>query len=168
MGSVEKPEEITVRSALGRYLSPGLVDKIMKADPADTSYLRTEMTHFQFVLVHVKEDEPEETTKTIAKVVETTCANGGTIGNMACSLIVLYLGLPYPKHDSPEARQNLVAALIREGGDRIRVVHGQCDGLAGLFGSQKRMNYGALIPNFSGALKTLLSVELGTAVEITC
>lgn len=149
-------------------LPSNVLDKILKTDRDDTWYPRTEMTHFQFVLVHVKDDDPEETKKTIGAVVETILQTRATLGDMTCSLILGYLGLPDRQSDSAEARQKLVAALIREHGDHIRVAHGQCNGLVGLFGSKRRMNYGGLIPNFSGALKTLLALEFGGAVEITC
>lgn len=161
-------EFMKTRRALEKFISPNLASETLAGRHAGTLSLGPEIRHFQFVLVHVREDDPEETTRTIAGVVETICGCGAIVGHIACSVIDGYFGFPWPECDSIEARQKLVAALIADNGDRVRIAHGQCNGLVGNFGSKKRMDYGALIPNFSGALKTLLALEFGSAAEITC
>jgi hypothetical protein len=74
--------------------------------------------------------------------------------------------VPLPEGNSPDVRRGLVDTLLRENGERIRIVHGECDGAVGLLGPQKRVTYGEVIPGFSGILKTLLETKVGTAVEV--
>jgi hypothetical protein len=89
------------------------------------------------------------------------------IPNITSSLFIALLGVPFPEGNSAEARRGLVEVLLRESGDRIRVVHGECDGAVGTFGGGGRWTYGAVIPGFSEILKKLLETKFGTAAEIS-
>jgi hypothetical protein len=126
-----------------------------------------ELMHFQYVLVHIRESEPDKITMLLARVVDAFLIHQATPADTTPSLLVGYFGFPNAKYDSIEARINLVAALLAENGTAVRIAHGQCNGLGGFFGSQRRGIYGAVIPIFSAVLKKLLDIEFGTAVEIS-
>src|SRR4030095_9156220 len=121
------------------------------------------MMHFQYILVHMRETAPGELQKLIARVIEAFFPRNGVLGSIQSSLVVGYLGIPWPQYDSSEARADLVAALLAANGKAIRIAHGECNGLVGLIGSNRRFTYGAIIPEFSSVLKKLLDAEFGTA-----
>jgi hypothetical protein len=122
--------------------------------------------HFQFVVVHISENTPSEVPQLIGKVVETVMRNQAMLGNVCSSIIVAYLGIPFPDTDSETARMRLVEEVLGIDRNRVRVAHGHCKGLVGVFGAEGGWRYGALIPNFAGVVESLLASPFGTAVEI--
>jgi len=101
-----------------------------------------------------------------SKITRTLIQHHSTVTHITSSLVVALLGVPFPEGNSADARRELVDALLRENGDRIRIAHGECNGTVGLFGGPERWDYGAVIPGFSAVLKKLLEARFGTAVEI--
>jgi hypothetical protein len=112
---------------------------------------RVESRHFQFVIILVNESDFQEVPAIISAVVGTLLQHGAILSNITSSLLVGLLGIPFPNGDSPEVRRGLVDALLREHGERVRIAHGQCDGIVGLLGTKKRCTYGEMIPGFSGS-----------------
>lgn len=155
-----------LRREFSKHVPPELMSVMMetaRVRPTQPSQPR----HFQYILVHVREADIDEIPKLISKVVDAFLCRSAIVTDITSSLVVGYLGLPNARYDSAKARSQLVAALLAENGDAVRVAHGECNGLAENFGSDRRWNYGAIIPNFSAVLKKLLDVEFGTAVEIS-
>jgi hypothetical protein len=126
-----------------------------------------EVKHFQFVVVLVDDTNPQEVPSILSKVINTLVRQRANVPNVSSSLLVGLLGVPFPESNSPQARRELVDALLQDNGDRIRIAHGECDGAVGMFGSHERWAYSAVIPGFSAALKMLLETKFGTAVEIS-
>jgi hypothetical protein len=146
-------------------ISPSQITaRVQQARPSGTHV--GQPRHFQYILVHIREADIDEIPSLITKVVDAFLCRNAIVTDIATSLIVGYFGIPIAKYDSAEARSQLVAALLAENGNAVRVAHGECNGLAGNFGSDRRWSYGAIIPNFSAVLKKLLDLEFGTAVEI--
>jgi hypothetical protein len=125
-----------------------------------------EVKHFQFVVILVDDTHPQEAPAIISGVMDTLVEHRAIVSNATPLLFVAWLGVPFPEDNSAEARRGLVDALLREQGDRIRIVHGECDGTVGIFGSRRRSTYGALLPGFAGILKKLLDAKSGTATEV--
>jgi hypothetical protein len=126
-----------------------------------------EVKHFQFVVAIADDTNPEEVPAMIGKIVHIFVEHHATVENIMSSLFVALLGVPFPEEHSAEARRGLVDALLRENGDRIRIIHGECDGAVGNFGGHGRWTYGAVIPGFSEILKQLVETRSGTAVEVS-
>ena len=110
---------------------------------------------------------PDEAPAVIGKIVQVLIEHHATVTNIMSSVVVALLGVPFPAGNSAAARMELVEVLLRENGDRIRIVHGECDGAVGNFGGPKRWSYGAMIPGFSAILKRLIETKFGGAVEIS-
>jgi hypothetical protein len=125
-----------------------------------------EVKHFQFVVAIADDTNPAEVPAMIGKIVRIFVEHHATVENITSSLFVALLGVPFPEDNSAEARRRLVDALLRENGDRIRIIHGECDGAVGNFGGHGRWTYGVVIPGFSGILKKLVEAESGSAVEL--
>jgi hypothetical protein len=151
------------RKILGEHLSPELIKLISEKH----SEIRPpELRHFQFVVVIADDTNPEEVPAMIGHILQSFVQHRAWVSHITSSLFVALLGPPFPEDNSAEARRGLVDALLRENGNRIRIVHGECDGAVGTFGGPKRWTHGAVIPRFSGILKQLVEAESGTAIEI--
>jgi hypothetical protein len=146
------------------YLSPEILSKLLSETKLEIKPL--EVKHFQFVVILADDTHPQEAPAIISAVMGTLVEHRAIFSNSTPSLFVVWLGVPFPEDNSAEARRGLVDALLREHGDRIRIVHGECDGTVGLFGGHRRSTYGALLPGFAGILKKLLDTKSGTATEI--
>jgi len=127
---------------------------------------RMERKHFQFVLINLDDTAPDELPVLISSVVTTLMQHKATLSSITSSLVVGFLGIPFPKSDSPEARRALVKALLAENGNSLRIAHGQCDGMVGLFGVEGNFRYDGIIPGFSRILRELLDRPFGSAAEI--
>jgi hypothetical protein len=125
-----------------------------------------ESKHFQFVAVLADDTNPENVPATIGSVLETFLHHRATVTSLSSSLAVALLGVPFPEGNSAEARRAVVAALRQKNGDRVRIAHGECDGIVGMLGGPARWSYGAVIPGFSDILKRLLDSKFGTALEL--
>jgi hypothetical protein len=103
----------------------------------------------------------------LPKVIDAIFDHNGTLGTVLnVSLVFGFFGAPFPEADTAENRLGAVAAMQRDLGERIRITHGQCMALVGNFGTERRMVWDALIPNFSLVLEKLLATPFGSAVEI--
>jgi len=141
--------------------SPKIIAKLLsKTKPLGPP----EVKHFQFLMILVADEKPEDVPAIIGAVMSTLGRHHANI-SVTPPLVVALLGVPFPESNSSEGRQELVEALLREKGKRIRIAHGQCDGAVGMLGGDGRWTYGAVIPGFTGILEKLLEADFGTAVE---
>src|SRR5216684_6347097 len=163
MGILQMLQRRRLRKTLQASASPEAIAKLVRETKHEIRL--PEVKHFQFVVMLVDDTNPQEVPAMISKVVGTLVRQRATVENISSSLLVGLLGVPFPEGNSPQARLELVDALLQDNGDRIRIAHGECDGAVGMFGGHERWTYGAMIPGFSGVLKKLLETEFGTAVE---
>lgn len=145
------------------YVSPEVIERLLRERGPETS--SPEVKHFQFVVILADDTNPQDVPAIIAAVVDMLVKHRANVSTITPSFSIALLGVPFPEGNSSEARRRLVEALLRENGNRIRIAHGECDGAVGMFGGDERRAYGAVIPGFSGILKTLLETKFGTAVE---
>jgi hypothetical protein len=164
MGILQMLQRRKSRNAFQKYVSTETIARLLRE--TDSGIKPPEVKHFQFVVILADDTNPQELPSMISNVMSTLVQHRANITNITSSLFVALLGVPFPENNSAQARRELVDALLRENGNRIRVVHGECDGPFGMFGGGGRLSYGGLIPGFSAALKKLLHAEFGTAVEI--
>src|ERR1700728_4198780 len=146
------------------YISPEAIANALRETKPEIK--PPELKHFQFVVVLADDTNSPEIPAIVSAVMGTLVRHQASISNSTPLLFVALLGVPFPEGNSEEARRKLVDALLRENGDRIRIVHGECEGASRTFGGHGRWTYGAVIPGFSGILKKLLESKFGTAVEI--
>jgi hypothetical protein len=148
---------------MGEHLSPELIKLISEK----RSEIRPpEVRHFQFVVAIADDTNPKEVPAMIGTIMQVFVEHDASVSHITSSVFVALLGAPFPEDNSVAARRGLVDALLRESGNRIRIVHGECDGAVGNFGGPKRWTYGAVIPGFSRILKQLVETKFGTAVEV--
>jgi hypothetical protein len=147
-----------------KYVSPDEIAKLLGEKKGEIA--PPEVKHFQFVVILADDTYPQKAPAIISAVMGTLVEQRASVLNSTPLLFVALLGVPFPEGNSAEARRGLVDTLLREHGDRIRIVHGECDGSVGMFGGHGRWTYGALLPGLAGILKKLLATKLSTAVEI--
>jgi len=164
MGILQMLERRRIRKAFGNYLSPEVIEKLLHETGSEIK--PPKMQHFQFVVAIADDTNAQEVPATVARILEIFVQRHANVSHVTSALFVGVLGVPFPEHNSPEARHKLVDSLLRQNAARVRLVHGECDGLVGLFGGPRRWTYGEVIPGFSAILKKLLETEPGTAVEI--
>jgi hypothetical protein len=63
-------------------------------------------------------------------------------------------------------RDNAASRLAADLGEGIRLICGDVDGLVGTIGSQRRLHYGCLIPQFDKYLSALFALEFGKVGRI--
>jgi hypothetical protein len=154
-----------VSTAFRNYVSPEVIEKLLRETGSEIR--PREVKHFQYVVAMADDTNPEEVPAMTGKIVQILVEHHATVTDIMSSLVIALLGAPFPAGNSAGARMELVEALLRENGNRIRIVHGECDGAVGNFGGPNRWTYGAVIPGFSGILKRLIETKFGTAVEIS-
>jgi hypothetical protein len=145
------------------YVSPEAIEKLLHE--TNHEIRPPEVKHFQFVVILIDDKNPQDVPAIVGTAVGTLVRQRANVSSITSSLLVGLLGTPFPEGNSPQARRELVAALLQDNGDRIRLAHGECDGAVGIFGGHERWAYGAVIPGFSGILKKLLETKFGTSVE---
>jgi hypothetical protein len=145
------------------YINPEMLAMFLSEPAPEIS--APDVKHFQFVVILLDDTNPEQVPRTANAVTATLLQYCANISNVSPTLFVALLGVPNPEGNSPEVRRELIHALLRENGKRIRIAHGECDAPAGMFGSHGRWTYGAVIPNFATLLSTLLQTHPGTATE---
>jgi hypothetical protein len=158
-------ERRKIRKMFDKYVSR---EDIKRIERDERRYFKPEREyrHIQFVIVLIDESKPEEVSALLEKVVETCFRHWMILNQNFYSLVTAYLGPPLDKNNNPETRFAVVDEIVRECPGRVRMAHGECTGLIGNFGSEKRFAWGALIPNFLDILRKLLDAPMGTVLEI--
>jgi hypothetical protein len=125
-----------------------------------------EKKHFQFIVIEVDGSEPETVSATLARIYDIFGEHQATYPSIAGGLLISCLGTFYPEMDSPELRTRIVNTVLSRLGDKVRIMHGQCDGIFGIYGSTLRSQYDAIIPGFTEIHDELRQMDYGTAKEV--
>jgi hypothetical protein len=158
-------ERRRIRKSFSKLLSPGVI-KLIEQDPKKY-FGNPEKKHIQFVLVQIDDRDTSARIDALPKIIDAIFDHNGTLGTVLnVSLVFGFFGSPFPGTDTVENRLGAVAGMHTALGERIRIAHGQCVALVGLFGGEKRGTWDALIPNFSLVLEKLHTTPYGSAMEI--
>jgi hypothetical protein len=159
-------ERRRVRKTFERSVSPGLL-RLLESGPPKTYFPKDpERKHFQFVIVLIDESKPEEVSALLGKVTEAFFRHGMFLDQIFFSLVTAHAGHPFEHGNNPESRLAVINDIIRENPGRVRIAHGECNGLIGNFGCDKRFSWGALIPNFLDILRKLMDAPRAAVIEI--
>jgi hypothetical protein len=97
-----------------------------------------------------------------------TVVDCGGMADIMCSCVLAIFG--HPNGSDPDKvrlqRDMSASRLVETLGNKVRLIYGDVDGLVGNIGSQKRLSYGPLMPNFHRHLAALIDLEFGQAVRI--
>jgi len=129
-----------------------------------TDQWKARTRHFQFVIVSPDDLPADEAAALAEGVTDAFYSHGGMVFSISSFLIVGGFGMLHTA-DSSQQRKALVADLLANFGNRIRIAHGQCNGIVGNLGSKYRSSYGAMIPGFQEIREKLERSDLNTCFE---
>jgi hypothetical protein len=155
-------EKRSVKRILGKLVAPDVVEALLEGRVERPPLTES---HIEMVLVFVRGNTPEEISELIGRVSQVATANGALIDGLSAAVIVATFGAHPASHPAPGARVALVAGLLEQFGQSIKVVHGAGKGCYGLFGGGDSLRYSFILPDFDAALGLLIRVEFGTAQE---
>jgi hypothetical protein len=94
---------------------------------------------------------------------------GAMVETIMPPLVKAVFGLPVAGNDKADRQptETLAEAILAILGERVRIVHGRFECLYGILGSGGRFTYGTQIPGFGGMIRTLLTLEPGTAEKLS-
>jgi hypothetical protein len=92
----------------------------------------------------------------------------GLLGIVRAQLMVLcFFSMLYPERDTPENRSALVKDPLEKCGSTIKIAHGECTGMAGMYGSQQRSQYCVFIPRYPDILRKLFAAHSARRSSLT-
>jgi len=155
---------LAIRKSFEDSISPAALSCLARgSEPLDNSLRKMD---FQFVIANVDDSDTESVPRMLEEVTAAFVNKRAMISAVTSSIVIGLYGVPFRDNNSEKIRKDLVAELIVIGNKRIRVIHGQCEGLVGMLGSKGAFRYDGIIPKFSEVLTNLFSAEFGSSVEL--
>jgi hypothetical protein len=159
-------ERAYIKRTFAKYVSPKVVGELIR-EP-HKSALGSQRRRISFIVFQLRDDDVENVQRQLERALP-IMREGGGIFDMASSLVMVIFGIPQREENVDfEANRALVASrLMSELGPEIRLVYGSVSGLAGTFGIDTWLHYGAVLPNFGAILERLVKLEFGQSGEIS-
>jgi hypothetical protein len=156
-----------LRAAFSKYLSPEFVGQIEKGSAGLLS-TRPKPARICFILLQVRDDELVKAASDLSIATDTIIEHGGLVMETMGSCVLAIFGHSVgadPGQDHIQ-RDTAAAHLVANLSESIRLVYGDADGLVGNIGSQRRLHYGCLIPQFDEYLSAVFVLEFGKVARI--
>jgi hypothetical protein len=157
-------ERRRLRKSFSAYVSPGVIELLENNTKKNREKQPPEVKHIQFVIVQL--DERDLVNDVAALFQSLSRCNAVLDSNLNVSFFVAVFGSPFIEDDSPQNRTRLVEDLQANLGERVRIAHGECMAMSGLFGGEKRIVWANRIPKFNQIISQLLTTPFGTAIQI--
>jgi hypothetical protein len=153
---------------LSKYLSPEAIDSLVQNPIRPGRDLRA--AEIDFLVLQVRDDVLEDVPKLLESPFRIVMDFDGTIWSVMSSVVNVVFGIPVGdgKDDHADRCARAAARLVEELGSNVRVVFGTAKGLHGAMGSEQRLVYGAVVPNFASILERLIKLEFGRLTRISC
>jgi hypothetical protein len=119
----------------------------------------------EYVLVFVRGENVSEIAERVDAVVTLAIKHEATVHDVISGLVVAAFGTHRSSRAEAGGRASLIEALKSELASHIKIVHGVSLGFAGLLGSNERLSYGFVVPNFDQILGTLGRLQFGEIEE---
>jgi hypothetical protein len=161
----ELRERARTRRAFSLYLSPEMVERIAN-DPTFGERMKPKRRDVSFILFQVRDDPPERAEEYLERARAIVWESKGMVDVTLSSVVVACFGAVPEDDPPPDLRKDAAASLMTALGTDIRLIQGKRECLFGLNGTEHRSSYGALIPNLSHHLETLLRLEFGQSLEL--
>jgi len=157
-------EKRRVRRAFEKLVDPETVESLLRAGVAPQPFKHGRI---DFIIAFVRGESPSQISERISRVANLAMAHGATVHDLVGALAIVAFGTLPASSPESGSRSSLVQALRDELAGDIKIVHGAADGHYGLFGSQVRMSYTFLVPQFDRILGALGRLEFGESEEFT-
>jgi len=128
---------------------------------------RLSRARIEFVVAFVRGDNPAQVAERIGRVTDVAITQNAIVHELIGALVITAFGTRSGSQPESDCRVSLVRALQQELAGDIKIVHGAADGHYGLFGSERRMSYSFLVPEFDRVLGNLSRLGFGESEEFT-
>jgi hypothetical protein len=157
-------QERRVRKLFSELVSPEIVKQIME-DKSDEAF---DFSNFkeakvEYALVFIRGDGPVQICERVGIVCDIGIAHSAMVDSVLGALVVMTVGSPVCKEGD---RSALISELKEKLGPDLKIVHGSSPGHFGLVGSQQRMSFTFIIPNFDAVLGCLDEIRFGEVREL--
>jgi len=155
-------EKRRVRRAFEKLVDPESVESLLR-DGGEGQPLKH--GRIEFVLAFVRGESPAQVSERIARVADIAVTHGATVHDLVGALVIVAFGTHPASSPESGSRSSLVQALREQLAGDVKIVHGAADGHYGLFGSQTRMSYTFLVPEFDSIFGALSRLQFGQTEE---
>ena len=155
-------EKRRVKRAFEKLVAPETVESLLR-DGAQAEPLKH--GRIDYVLAFVRGESPAQVSERIARVADIAVTHGATVHDLVGALVIVAFGTHPASSPESGSRSSLVQALREQLAGDVKIVHGAADGHYGLFGSQTRMSYTFLVPEFDSILGALSRLQFGQTEE---
>jgi hypothetical protein len=156
------------------YADPKLVECVLSAP--DTAVFALRPARVDFILVLVRDDDPEQAARLAGDVAQAIQDCGGFVDAMLGSIVFVTFGMfgavggvgAVERRSAAEAMAQRLAAVTQLGqrlGGEIQVLHGSTDAMVGDFGGGGRSHFGAVPLQFGRMAQVLTSLKRGEIRE---
>jgi hypothetical protein len=155
-------ERRRVRRIFRKVVNPETVETLLREGGVQPSI---KQGRIEFVLAFVRGGTPSQISDRMARVADIAVDHGAMVYDLVGGLVIVAFGAgPHPPPKSG-TRASLIQALREQLAADVKIVHGAAAGHHGLFGSESRMSYTFLVPQFDQILGALSRLEFGQAEE---
>ena len=151
-----------MKKAFEKLVDPETVESLLR-DGAQSQQLK--QGRIEFVIAFVRGECPAQVSERIARVADLAVTHGATVHDLVGALVIVAFGTHPASLPESGSRSSLVQALSEQLAGDVKIVHGAADGHYGLFGSETRMSYSFLVPQFDQILGALSRLEFGQTEE---
>lgn len=160
-------EKRRVRKAFEKLVAPETVESLLRDSPQGPQVQPLKHGRVDFILAFVRGGSPTQVSERIAQVADLALTHGATVHDLVGALVIMAFGTHPTSLPESGSRSSLVQALREQLASDVKIVHGAADGHYGVFGSETRMSYSFLVPQFDQILGALSRLPFGESEEFT-
>jgi hypothetical protein len=157
-------EKRRVRKTFEKLVDPETVEALLRDGGVEPSI---KQGRIEFVLAFVRGEGPSQISERMARVADIAVEHDATVYDLVGGLVIVAFGTHPASSPQAGSRALLVQALREQLASDVKIVHGSSDGHHGLFGSETRISYTFLVPQFDSILGALSRLQFGESEEFT-
>lgn len=119
-----------------------------------------------YILIRVKDTPLENTPDNVKNVAKSLLSHNIILESIFSSHILVTIGAHDCDEQSVSKRRSIVEDMLNKYRDIVSIAHGDLIALIGLYGANKYLIWGSIIPGFSEIIAELNTLEFGKAIEI--
>lgn len=154
-------EKRKVRKAFEKLVDPETLEALLQDGGERQPSIK------QGRIAFVRGESPSQVSERMARVADIAVEHGVVVYDLVGGLVIVAFGTHPASPPQSSGRASLVQALRGELAGDVKVVHGAADGHHGLFGSDTRLSYTFVVPQFDAILGALSRLQFGESEEFT-
>ncbi len=155
-------ERRRVKRAFEKLVDPETIEALLRNDVEREPF---KGGRIEFVLAFVRGESPSQVSERMATVADLAATYGAVVYDLIGGLVIMAFGTHSESRTESGSRWALVGALRERLAGDIKILHGAAEGHYGLFGSERRISYTFVVPQFDAILGALSRLALGESEE---